>query len=260
LYAASVRRLIISEYRTAGLPGLQLPPDEPSRDRPRRLRLPAFGEYLCSCHQDRNRVTYRGLAPSDNKGILILRYLNKTMTKTAKQILDQYVSGKDTGKYQILETIFADSAEVEFEIRSDTISFPEKIHGKHEIARILSRDFNKKYERVRTYYLKSIDQESETIDNQPWLVVMKEIGSDSTRIGTGYYNWSMLKTESSLKISKLKIYIHEMLALTDSKSTTLSEIQNKIEYPWPENLAVIEALSPYEALDAVTNYIKNYSR
>ncbi len=182
------------------------------------------------------------------------------MTYTAKQILEQYVLGKDKDQYQILETIFADSAEVEFEIRSKKISFPGKIRGNKDIALTLSKDFNKKYERVRTYYLEGVDQDSEDIDNQPWLVVMKEIGRDITRIGTGYYNWKLRKTENSLKVSKLKIYIYEMLELIDSQSTILSEIQSKVEYPWPDNLLVDKALKQYGRLETVSEYIHKYSR
>ena len=39
-----------------------------------------------------------------------------------------------------------------------------------------------------------------------------------------------------------------------------SEIQSKIEYPWPEKMAVIEALNPYGTLDVVVKYINKYSR
>ncbi len=182
------------------------------------------------------------------------------MASTSKQILEQYVLGKDKDQYQILETIFADSAEVEFEIRSEKISFPEKIQGSYDIARILSKDFNKKYESVRTYYLKGVEHDSINIDCQPWLVVMKEIGRDVTRVGTGYYNWKLRKTESGLKVSKLNIYIHEMLELVDSKSTILSEIQSKIEYPWPANLLVSKALKPYGKLKMISEYINKFSR
>ena len=182
------------------------------------------------------------------------------MASTAKQILEQYVLGKDKNQYQVLETIFDDSAEVEFEIRSENISFPQKIEGNKDIARILSKDFNKKYESVRTYYLEDVELNSRNIDNQPWLVVMKEIGVDVTRIGTGYYNWEFLKTENDFKVSKLKIYIYEMLELVDSKSLILDEIQSKIKYPWPAILSVEKALNRYLKLKSVSEYINKYSR
>ncbi len=182
------------------------------------------------------------------------------MISTAKQILEQYVLGKDKDLYQILETIFAESAEVEFEIRSEKISFPETITGNQDIASILSKDFNKKYESVKTYYLTDVEQHSQKIDNQIWLVVMKEIGREVTRVGTGYYNWEFHKTERGLKVSKLKIYIHEMLELVDFKSTILSEIQSKIAYPWPDIISVRQALIPFRDLSVVSEYIDKNSR
>lgn len=182
------------------------------------------------------------------------------MKFTSKNILEQYVLGKDKNQYHILETIFTETAEVEFQISSDKISFPEKIVGNTDIARILSKDFNKKYENVKTYYLKDIDLYTESVDNQPWLVVMKEIGRDVTRVGTGYYNWKFNKTESGQKVSKLKIYIHEMLEVVDAKSSMLSEIQSEIEYPWPTSMSVRTALRPYRKLQSVSEFINKYNR
>lgn len=182
------------------------------------------------------------------------------MKSTSKNILEQYVLGKDKDQYHILETIFAETAEVEFQISSDKISFPEKIQGNNDIARILSKDFNKKYENVRTYYLEDVEQDTESVVNQPWLVVMKEIGRDVTRVGTGYYNWRLNKTESGLKVSKLKIYIHEMLEVFDEKSIILTEIQGEIEYPWSTSISVRKALKPYGKLQGVSEYINKYNR
>ena len=182
------------------------------------------------------------------------------MKFTSKQILEQYVVGKDKNQHQILENIFTDTAEVEFEINSEKISFPDKIRGNTDVAKILSKDFNKKYESVRTYYLEDVEPDTEKIDNQPWLVVMKEIGHDVTRIGTGHYNWRLCITESGLKVSKLKIYIHEMLELVDSKSIMLTEIQSKIEYPWSTKMAVRKALKPYKKLNIVAEYINKHIR
>ncbi|BHH83050.1 hypothetical protein [Desulforhopalus sp. 52FAK] len=182
------------------------------------------------------------------------------MDFTTQQILEQYVLGKDKDQYVVLEAIFADFAEVEFEIRSEKISFPKTVKGNKDIARVLSKDFNKSYERVRTYYLEGVEQNANSIDNQPWLVVMKEVGNDVTRVGTGYYNWILRKTENGLKVTKLKIYIHEMLELDDSKSVMLEDIQRSIDYPWPAFLSVTNTLKPYGKLCVVSKYIHKHSR
>jgi len=40
------------------------------------------------------------------------------MKQNPKQLLEQYIIGKDQDNYQILETMYEESAEIEFEINS----------------------------------------------------------------------------------------------------------------------------------------------
>lgn len=186
--------------------------------------------------------------------------MTQKMKTTAKNILEQYVLGKDKNQYKIIETIFTKKAEVEFQINSDKISFPDKIRGNVSIGKILSADFNKKYEDVKTYYLEAVEVETESIENQPWLVVMKEIGHDITRVGTGCYNWELTEIEIDLKVSKLNIYIHEMLEIVDPKSSILSKLQREIEYPWPTKRSVSKALESYDELNGVSEYLNEFNR
>ena len=170
-------------------------------------------------------------------------------------LLDRYIIGKDQDKYQILETIYDKKAEVEFEINSNAITFPSKIIGNTAIAKTLSADFNKKYEKVKTYYLSKTISGKNNIQEQPWLAVMKEIGTDLTRIGTGYYNWKFIDRYSDLKIFKHKIYIHAMLDIHDTRSQQLKEIQVKLEYPWVEKEVVVNILKGYGNLTDITEYL-----
>jgi hypothetical protein len=178
------------------------------------------------------------------------------METIATDLLEQYIIGKDQDKYKILETIYDKKAEVEFEINSDTINFPGKINGNALIAKTLSADFNLTYEKVRTYYLSKEISDAKNIKEQPWLVVMKEIGRDLTRIGTGYYNWKFTGHNSDLKIIKHKIYIHTMLEIHDPRSMQLEEIQTLLEYPWAERKAVVKILKGYENLKEITEYLR----
>jgi len=170
-------------------------------------------------------------------------------------ILEQYIAGKDQGEYQILEAIYERSAEVEFEINSTDITFPSKIIGNRDIAKILSADFNEKYEKIKTYYLSKKIFDKLNILEQPWLVVMKEIGNEMTRVGSGYYNWKFRINNNELKIIKHKIYIHTMLELHDAQSTQLQEIQENLEYPWVGCHATISVLKGYGNLADITNYL-----
>lgn len=180
------------------------------------------------------------------------------MKRNPAYILEQYIIGKDQNTSKILETIYEETAEVEFAINPTNISFPSKIVGNSEIARILSADFNKKFERVKTYYLSDTIYDKLDILEQPWLVVMKEIGKDLTRIGTGHYNWHLREHPHELKIFKHKIYIHLMLEIHDPSSKQLQKIQERLEYPWVKRHVVANVLKDYENLTEITRYVLKY--
>lgn len=174
---------------------------------------------------------------------------------TSINILEKYVEGKDKDKYQILEEIYADNAIVQFEIHSDQISFPDKISGNIEIAKVLSVDFNKKYTSVKTYYLSKPMPHQSVINGQKWLVIMKDIELGKTRVGAGYYDWELTHPGSNVKVQKHKIYIHEMLELTDAGSNLLKELQSKLEYPFVEKESASNILSSFSELEDIVNYI-----
>ena len=175
-------------------------------------------------------------------------------------LLEQYIFGKDQDKSHILETIYEKNAEVEFQINAPNITFPNKIAGHRTIAKILSYDFNRKYEKVKTYYLSKNIKDRLKILKQPWLVVMKDIGNDLTRIGSGHYNWEFKENNNELKIHKHKIYIHVMLEIHDPDSAQLQDIQTKLEYPWIETHVALDILKSYKNLTEITKYLMIQNR
>lgn len=177
------------------------------------------------------------------------------MKQNPAHLLEQYIIGKDQNKYKILEAIYEKNAAVEFEINSTNITFPSKIVGHKDIAKTLSADFNKKYEKVRTYYLSRIKTEKLTALEQPWLVVMKEIGNETTRVGSGYYNWSFIEKNNELKILRHKIYIHSMLEIHDSQSGLLLKLQEQLEYPWVDKKVAMSVIKNYKELTITTKYL-----
>ena len=98
------------------------------------------------------------------------------MFKSAVEILEKYIVGKDQDQFQILEKIYLENAKVSFEINSETISFPQETHGNKDIAQVLSAEFNKNYDNVKTYYLsyEFPEIEEQVISNQSWLVIMRD--------------------------------------------------------------------------------------
>lgn len=177
---------------------------------------------------------------------------------TSRKLLEQYVKGKDDDLYQVLESIYSDDAIVDFEIASKNISFPESIHGNKAIAEVLSRSFNLKYKDVKTYYLAKPTNSFEDIHAQKWLVIMRDIVSEETRVGTGYYDWKFLDSAGGFKIKRHKIYIHEMLSLKDDNKVELGRIQNQLSYPWENGKKVCEVLSKNDCLLRIVKYLRSH--
>ncbi len=178
------------------------------------------------------------------------------MHTTINEILESYIKGKDEDQYPILEHIYSENAELEFEIGSDEISFPNNVFGNLEIARVLSRDFNKNYAEVKTYYLSKPSVNQLNFYEQNWLVVMKDISSGFTRVGTGYYNWHLYKNQEWLQILKHKIYIHSMIQLQDHASTELKRIQNELSYPWTTKEEVTKALRSNSKFKEILEFLQ----
>lgn len=180
------------------------------------------------------------------------------MKNKAVKLLEKYVEGKDLDRYKILESIYRSNAVVSFEIEADNIIFPKEIRGNGEIAKVLSADFNGKYDLVKTYYLTSDFPELENLQifNQNWLVMMREKSSGCVMVGTGYYNWEfVIHNLSELKIIKHKIFIYSMLELPNGSIDLLHELQNTFNYPWEEKKKVVQVLQPFDELNQVRNYL-----
>lgn len=178
------------------------------------------------------------------------------MQRNTFEVLESYIKGKDQDEYLILEEIYADDAVVEFEISSDSISFPEIINGNKEIARVLSKDFNKNYNHVKTYYLSKPPSGKVNIYLQNWLVVMRDVLTEKTRVGTGHYDWEFTTKNGELKIQRHKIYIHEMVYVEDVQMIELTRIQGKLFYPWVERQEICAAFKNNVNLEQIIQYLK----
>lgn len=178
--------------------------------------------------------------------------------RAVKEVLEQYINGKDKDRFELLETIYKLNSKVTFEIKPTIISFPSVINGNIEIAQVLSLDFNKKYSNVKTYYLSdcfpSIYKLS--IDKQNWLVLMSEKNSDDIYVGTGYYNWKFGYGQGGvLQIEHHHIFIEAMIKLTNLPLKFLFDLQKSIPYPWAYQEKVKELLQKYDELREITQYL-----
>ena len=182
------------------------------------------------------------------------------ITTAIKEVLEKYIKGKDTDRFELLEKIYGENSKVTFEIKPNSITFPSSIHGNKKIAQVLSYDFNKKYSNIKTYYLSNDfpDIENLKIDKQKWLVLMSEKSSDNIYVGTGYYNWEFeYKQEGILQIRHQHIFIEAMIKLTKFPLNLLLDLQKSISYPWASLNGVQKLVQKYDDLVEITQYLNN---
>ncbi|MCP4022484.1 MAG: hypothetical protein GY729_11640, partial [Desulfobacteraceae bacterium] len=127
------------------------------------------------------------------------------------------------------------------------------------IAQMLSAEFNKKYDHIKTYYLtKDFKQlEKRFISKQRWLVLMREKETDSIWIGTGFYDWKF-KTgpNNNFKIKHHHITIGVMLNLPDQPLQFLLGLQTRFSYPWVAESIVMDVIKNHMPLLGIKNYLE----
>lgn len=176
-----------------------------------------------------------------------------------KEILEKYILGKDTNRPTILEEIYSSDATVHFTIVPSTISFPAFIIGNREIAKVLSADFNERYDNVKTYYLSPPDlvAEDHAIYHQGWLVMMREKETGILKFGSGYYSWFFKQAPSGMwQINKHEITIGVMLDLPGSSLTFLQDSVEQLSYPWASREKAVEIFQKNTELQNLTTYLK----
>ena len=180
------------------------------------------------------------------------------MRSDVTTILEKYIEGKDQDNFKILEDIYTEDAKVIFQIRTPAITFPSEIVGRINIAQVLSKDFNRKYDCIKTYYLGLKDKERNALNvsEQEWLVAMRETASCCTRIGCGLYNWTFERTrENKIKIKEHEIIIAEMLDLPDRPLPYLTSFQSLLPYPWTNRETVLKVASRYNEMQKITDFL-----
>ncbi|MEH6443788.1 MAG: hypothetical protein V7784_07820 [Oceanospirillaceae bacterium] len=183
------------------------------------------------------------------------------MQQNVIDILEKYIRGKDQNQSAILEEIYTKNAKVLFDIKVDTIVFPAEIVGSVNIANTLSRDFNKRHDYVKTYYLTDQSKQfcADNIRDQQWLVIMRDKQTGEIKIGTGIYDWYFSERQGGcLAVAEHKITIAVMLSLPSQCIDLLNVLQQNLPYPWVETQQVITTLKEYSYLDDLSLYIASH--
>lgn len=165
---------------------------------------------------------------------------------TPKDLLEAYLEAKDLSRPSLILECYTANAVLTFSIATNTISFPDKVLGADAIARTLVRDFGRKFDRCKTYYVcDSMVDRGQRIDFLPWLVIMREKSNSALRVGKGYYRWQFESDETKMRVGAMHIYIERMDVLDDHDGKMLHALQSELPYPW---LAPATLLEKFERL------------
>ena len=152
---------------------------------------------------------------------------------TPRDLLEAYLQAKDLDHPSLILDCYTPDAVLTFSIATDTISFPARVGGADAIAQTLVRDFRKRFDCCKTYYVcDSITPAGKGIDFVPWLVIMRQVSSTALRIGKGYYRWTFESDESSTRVSGMHIHIERMDIIEDRDGKKRRELHAALPYPW----------------------------
>jgi len=174
--------------------------------------------------------------------------------------LNRYIDGKDNNRPAVLKALYCSDAVLAFSLDDQSMSFPTRVEGAQEIAKVLSGDFNQRYQRVKTWYLtQPVADGTDQVTEQPWLVMMQEKASGDIRIGCGFYNWRFETNCNPLQVSAHHIHIHTMLSFPSTRESWLIELQQSLAYPWSSVDLVEAQIAPYSELDSIVRYLTQRS-
>lgn len=160
-----------------------------------------------------------------------------------KDLLEAYLQAKDFDQPSLILETYAADAVLTYSIATDSISFPARVRGADGIAQTLVRDFRRKFDRCRTYYVcDAIPDAGQDIDFLPWLVVMREMSSSALRLGKGYYRWVFERGAATMRVSAMHIHIERMDVIEDSDGAKRQVLQDALPYPWLQPRALHDAL------------------
>lgn len=171
-------------------------------------------------------------------------------------VLNRYMSGKDTVDNEILKSSFSDGAVVTFDIDADGIIFPEKIVGKEEIARTMFGDFHNTFSDIKSYYVTGAkeDIKLDSVSSQKWVVTMRERSTGRTRVGFGYYDW-VFSGDNEKLVESVHITIKRMISFNDDDDW-LGTAQSFLSgYPWASKKEISEIASNSYYLDSVSEFM-----
>jgi len=175
------------------------------------------------------------------------------VARTPEDLLRTYFHAKDENRPHLLHGVFCETAILEMNVKTETISFPAVSRGITAIADALVRTFGQTYENVYSFYLKR-PPVGVTGFSCDWLVGMSEKASGNTRVGCGRYDWSFQPQAPHL-VDRLVITIEAMQVLPPTDLPTVLDWLLALPYPWCSADAACAGAPQIESLEPVLRYL-----
>lgn len=155
-------------------------------------------------------------------------------TSPSKALIERYIEAKDFHRPEGGSAIWTPDAVLTFSIATGSITFPARVEGCTAITATLIADFGERFDRCRTYCVCDSPPTVEHGDvTLPWVVLMREIVSETLRIGRGWYRWTLAPaTPHAPLASALHIHIDLMEPVPDPGGSLLAQLQAPLTYPW----------------------------
>jgi hypothetical protein len=165
-----------------------------------------------------------------------------------------YLLAKDGNRPFLTRCVFAEGSEMEFMLKTDSISFPGSAKGLRAIEDIL-RGFNIDYENIYTFCLSRPSDSDRRHFACHWLVGMSAKSDGRPWVGCGTYDWHFASDQACL-VDRLVITIDLMKTLPATDLAATMNWLSGLPYPWCTPNDAVKDMPRIEELAAIETYLK----
>jgi hypothetical protein len=174
---------------------------------------------------------------------------------TPADTIRTYIRAKDENRPFLMRQAFAEDAELEMVVKTESISFPKSAKGRAAIEDILVRRFAVDFENVYTFCLSQPAAASLRHFPCHWLVGMSGKSDGQIRVGCGRYDW-YFTTDARCLTTKLIITIDLMHVFPGTELEAPMAWLGSLPYPWCAADIAASRAPPIGALASVKRYLE----
>jgi hypothetical protein len=173
---------------------------------------------------------------------------------TPADTIRTYIRAKDENRAFLMRQAFAEDAELEMVVKTESISFPKSAKGRAAIEDILVRRFAIDFENVYTFCLSQPSAENRHHFPCHWLVGMSGKSDGQIRVGCGRYDWHFTADARCLA-RKLIITIDHMQVFSGAELDASMTWLAGLPYPWCTADVAARTIPAIDALAPIKRYL-----